>query len=354
MSEIDDTQPNATVPPKEIKKRTSFWLTTLVLLLILVIGILFGYQNGLGDRRKAASVVLDQQLQEQFQMGVKAMENGLYQVALKNFQFILQNDPGYPGAEDKLVEVLLKLSLSPTSGPTITPMFTATPDTRSTDTIFSSVQTAIAGKDWGAVLSALDALRKADPTYKTVLVDGMYYIALMQQGENKIANADCKAINLEGGIYDLALAERFGPLDNYAQGLREWARLYITGASFWDIDWKQAVYYFDQLYLNTPYLMDSSCMNAQQRYRYAAIKYADSLVASGDVCGAKQYYDAAMQIANKDNPVVVPTATYVWEQCEKGNQPTPRPVVKTETSIPTPTIDQTITPTSTSALIPIP
>jgi len=345
MSEIHDTQPNAVIPSGKIRKHSSFWLTLLVFLLILSVGLFFGYQKGLAERRGAASIVLEQQLQEQFQMGVKALDSGLYQVALKNFQFILQKDPNYPGAKDKLVEVLLKLSLSPTGEATITPMVTSTPDLRGAETIFTSAQTAIAVKDWATVLESLDALRKADATYKTVQVDGMYYIALMQRGESKIANADCKAINLEGGIYDLSLAERFGPLDNYAQSLREWARTYITGASFWDIDWKQVIYYFDQLYLNTPYLMDSSCETSVQRYRYAAIKYADFLVASGDVCGAKQFYDAAMQIANQDNPLVGPTATYAWEQCEKGNAPINTPIIETETPTPSPTPDPNMTPT---------
>jgi tetratricopeptide (TPR) repeat protein len=345
MSEIHDTQPNAVIPPAKTKKHNSLWITILVFLSILIIGILLGYQNGLQDRRGAAAVMLEQQLQDQFQMGVKAMDSGLYQVALQNFQFILEKDPNYPGAQDKLVEVLLKLSLSPTSEGTITPMFTATPDTRGVDAIFQSAQAAIATKDWGAAINALDALRKADPTYKAVQVDGMYYIVLMQQGESKIANTDCKSINLEGGIYDLTLAERFGPLDNYAQGLREWARMYITGASFWDIDWEQAVYYFNQLYLTTPYLMDSSCETAVQRYRYAAIKYADTLVTSGDVCGAKQYYDIALNIANNDNNLVVPTATYAWEQCEKNNTPTPEPVRNTETPTPSPTLEPSFTPT---------
>jgi tetratricopeptide (TPR) repeat protein len=347
MSDTNNTLPDQVESHDVPKKHSNIWITLFISLLIIAIGVFFGYQKGLGDRRGAASIVLQQQLQEQFQMGVKAMDSGLYQVALKNFQFILQNDPNYPGAQDKLVEVLLKLSLTPTVAATITPMASPTPDTRAVETIFSEAQSAIANKDWDGALGSLDSLRKADPNYKTVQVDGMYYISLIQRGEGKIANADCKSINLEGGIYDLSLAERFGPLDNYSQSLREWARTYITGASFWDIDWKQALYYFDQLYVNTPYLSDSSCQTAVQRYRFAAIKYADALVAGGDVCGAKQYYYAALQIANQDNPLVIPTATYTWEQCEKGNIPTPAPNIDTPTPTITPTPDPNITPTST-------
>jgi hypothetical protein len=63
----------------------------------------------------------------------------------------------------------------------------------------------------------------------------MYYFALRNHGYDLIT----KEGNLEGGIYHLTLAERFGPLDNTANGLREGARIYITGASFWELNWEQ-------------------------------------------------------------------------------------------------------------------
>jgi len=342
MTEINDTQPNAVVAPA--KKRSTLWITILVFVIILIIGLLFGYQSGLGDRRQAASLLLNQQLEEQFQMGVKAMDSGLYQVALKNFQFVIQQDPNYPGAQDKLVDVLLKLSLSPTTTSAITPMFTPTPDLRGVEAIFTQAQASIAAQDWTVALDNLDALRKADATYKTVEVDGMYYIALIQRGQSKIVNQDCKVISLEGGIYDLTLAERFGPLDNFSQGIRNWARLYITGASFWEIDWTQVLFYFDQLYVNMPYLMDSSCFTSMQRYRYASIRYGDSLLANKEYCDANQYYQAGLLITNQDNSMVVPTANYAQAQCEQQNQPKPTAVPTGETETPTPTIDPSMTP----------
>ncbi len=342
MTEINDTQPNKVFTPA--KKRSSLWITILVFILILMIGLFLGYQSGLGDRRQAASLLLNQQLEEQFQMGVKAMDSGLYQVALKNFQFVIQQDPNYPGAQDKLVDVLLKLSLSPSATTAITPMFTATPDLRGVEAIFAQAQTSIAAQDWNVALDNLDALRKTDATYKTVQVDGMYYIALIQRGQSKIVNQDCKVVSLEGGIYDLTLAERFGPLDNFSQGLRNWARLYITGASFWDLDWKQVLYYFDQLYVNMPYLMDSSCFTSMQRYRYASIMYADLLLANDEYCDANQFYQAGLLISNQDNSMVVPTANYAQAKCDQQNQPKATSVPTGET--PTPTLDLTTTVTT--------
>lgn len=345
MTDINDTQPNTLNP--QIKKRSSLWITILVLFIILMVGLLLGYQSGLGNRRQAAALLISQQLDEQFQMGVKAMESGLYQVALKNFQFVIQQDPNYPGAQDKLVDVLLKLSLSPTPTSGFTPMFTATPDLRGVEAIFTQAQASIAAQDWNTAMDNLDALRKADSSYRTVEVDGMYYIALMKRGQSKIVNQDCNSISLEGGIYDLTLAERFGPLDNYSQSIRNWARLYITGASFWDLDWTQVLYYFDQLYVNMPYLMDSSCYTSMQRYRYASIMYADSLLANDQFCDANRYYQSALLISNNDNGMVVPTADYAQTKCDQDGQSNNDQVPSIET--PTPTLETTITETPTDA-----
>ena len=38
--------------------------------------------------------------------------------------------------------------------------------------------------------------------------------------------------NLEGGIYDLTLAERFAPIDKDADGFRSWARYYSNRIKF--------------------------------------------------------------------------------------------------------------------------
>ena len=81
----------------------------------------------------------------------------------------------------------------------------------------------IAAQDWPGALGALDEMRKLDPTYQTSQVDGMYYFALRNYGYDLIV----KQGNLEGGIYQFTLAERFGPLDRDTNGIaRRRALLY--------------------------------------------------------------------------------------------------------------------------------
>jgi hypothetical protein len=123
----------------------------------------------------------------------------------------------------------------------------------------------------------------------------MYYFTLRNNGFDLIT----KQGNLEGGIYNLTLAERFGPLDNTAIGLREGARMYITGASFWELDWKQAVDYFSQVGTGWPSLWDGT-MTAAQRYYIASMRYGDVLFDRQEYCAAYEQYSHAMTIGNLD------------------------------------------------------
>ena len=94
----------------------------------------------------------------------------------------------------------------------------------------------------------------------------MLYVALRNRGVEKIS----KQADLEGGIYDLALAERFGPLDLDARGWREWSQWYIRGASFWEVDWAKSISYFSQVAPIAPNLRDASGWTASDRYRIAS------------------------------------------------------------------------------------
>ena len=51
---------------------------------------------------------------------------------------------------------------------------------------------------------------------------------------------------LEGGIYDLSLAEQYGPIDKEAAGYRQAAKYYLTASAFWKVDWPKAADYFSQ------------------------------------------------------------------------------------------------------------
>jgi hypothetical protein len=184
-------------------------------------------------------------------------------------------------------------------------------------------------------------------------VDGMYYSALRQRGVQKIASA-CADVNLEGGIFDLTLAERFvgeGNLDSYAESLRTYARLYIVGASFWDQDWFQAQTFFAQVMAAYPNMTDSSCISATNRWVQATLNWADQLASSGSFCDADNMYATAFMVNSSYNATAYPVATDVRNKCagdggggggggngaSGGGSETPTPTLEVVTPTETPT-----------------
>lgn len=283
------TQPNT--PVAKPKRRRTFLLNALGLIVILALAILAGYSSGIGVRKSNQTTVLTQQLGEQYQNTIIDIQFQRYENAKQRLEWILSQDPSFPGAQQKLTEVLVLMN-QPT--PTLTPSLTPTPDFSGAQEAFTKAQQLIAAQDWPNALQTLDQLRKMDVNYEQSKVDGMYYFALRNYGYDLIT----KQGNLEGGIYQLTLAERFGPLDRDANGLREGARYYLIGASFWELDWAQAVSYFDQVRA-WGNLWDGT-MTASERYWFASMRYGDELFSKDQFCDAVTQYQNAETVAALD------------------------------------------------------
>ena len=100
--------------------------------------------------------------------------------------------------------------------------------------------------------------------------------------------------------YDLTLAERFGPLDADSKSYQTWAELYLRGASFWELDWSQAVYYFAQVAPAMPNLADGSGLTATERYRQSLKGYGETFAKEEDWCNAAAQYEAALALGIDD------------------------------------------------------
>lgn len=297
--------------PKK-RKRPGWPLWTFLGLLGLVavaaISAFSGYRSGISLRTDAKETQVASEIQQQFDLAQQDMANKQYDRARQRLQYVIQLNPNFPGATEKLADVLLELNTTATPTAAPTPTLTPTPDTRGVDELFSQAQTNLANSDWSNTIDTLLTLRKNDPNYQTVAVDDMLFLALRNRGADKIL----KEADLEGGIYDLSLAERFGPLDTEAESYLTWARIYILGASFWQIDWQQAVYYFGQVAPQLPNLRDGSGMTATERYRKALIGYGDSLV-QDDPCAAVDQYQQALTLGN--DPAAEDSLNKAEEDC---------------------------------------
>ncbi len=71
--------------------------------------------------------------------------------------------------------------------------------------------------------------------------------------------------------------------------------MYITGASFWDLDWAQVVQYFSQVAPSMPSLMDSSGMTATERYWRGLFEYGNTFASRGQACKALDLYQQSLQ-----------------------------------------------------------
>ncbi len=344
---IGDTTPTKVQTIENTEKprrKVRYWFWVLLGIFVVIvfgaIGSFAGYRYAINLRMQKLNSQIALVATTQYQLGLQDMEAQRYDTARKRFEYVVQLDPNFPGAAEKLTEVMMLMALQSTPTPVSTPTIevTPTPDLRSVEEMFTYAQELMRAKQWKAVIEVLDMIRSENLNYRTLDVDGMYYIALRNRGIDKIVLEG----NLEGGVYDLALTERFGPLDHEADGYRNWVRLYLTGASFWGLNWQKVVEIFSQIYPSLPNLRDGSGMTAAERFRVASIRYGDQLVAAQDYCGARDQYRNALSMAPDSK--LAPTATAVQLICQP---PTPTPA-PTFTPSPTSEIVVTQEPTTES------
>jgi tetratricopeptide (TPR) repeat protein len=325
------TQPDSVNPPpppptaerrvsvEAPRKRSWRWVLLALLGLLLLAGI--GLASGYGGYLSAIQMRLSNQAtqvaadaQAQFDLGMQDLMAERYDLARQRFEYVIQLDPNFPGVTEALAQVLL--AVNTTATPTIapTPTLSPTPDLRGQEELYLQAREYLTGGDWTNAIDTLLTLRKRFPDYLTVEVDGLLYVALRNRGVQKISILS----DLESGTYDLSLASGFGPLDVEARNWRDWAVLYIRGASFWDVDWPQAVFYFSQLAQIAPNLMDASFLTAVERYRLALIGYGDWLARQELWCEAQEQYQLSLNFQN--NPELEPTVVFVSEECANPSQ----------------------------------
>lgn len=354
VPQLAPTQPVTVQPSVELSSPSSrqrpsrswiWWsLAGILFMLLIALGSVYaGYRAAIQQRLGYQSTQVVAVAQAQFDLAVQDMQAGRYDLARQRFEYVMQVDPNFPGITEKLAQVLLALNTTATPTTAPTPTLTPTPDTRGREELLTQAQASLLAGDWSTAIDTLLILRKRDPSFMAVRVDGMLFVALRNRGVEKIA----RLADLEGGTYDLALASRFGPLDVEARNWRDWATLYVRGASFWDVDWSQAVYYFSQLAQIAPNLRDDSGYTAWERQILALFGYGDWFARQGLYCEAQQQYEAALAL--RDDPVVRPTAQFAAEKCVEDSTVV-NPPAALDTPTPTPTlgltpIESTPTPT---------
>jgi tetratricopeptide (TPR) repeat protein len=278
IQEIDRQEEEQEESPLDLAEKKPHRRVGRLIALGLVTVLILGGLGGLGGYLKALDIRMENQeaiigteVADQFLLGLINFERGEYEVARQRFEYILSIDPNNTAAAEKLTEVLLRMGAEdslPTPKPTSTIGLTPTPDTRQLEEIYNLILAMRDQQNWDTMLENLDALRSRDIDYKAVDLDGLYFIAYRNRGLQRIQIQG----NLEGGIFDLNRAELYGPLDIEARNYRDWAGKYITGVSFWGIDWDEVLNYLSPLAISAPYLSDSSNFTVQDRVATAQVE----------------------------------------------------------------------------------
>lgn len=291
----------------ERPKRWRWILAGLGLFVLLLgLGAWGGYQTAVSARTAEEQLQSAVEANFQFQLGVEDLQAGLCDRARDRFIYVIELIPDYPQAQEQLIQASLCAGAgaaqpvtAPQSEATAGP--TATPDLRGAEPIYSEAQSLAAAQNWDALLPALDTLRKNFPDFQPIEIDRLYYIGFRNRGVQRIMPP---VGDLEPGIFDLNRAEQIGPLDAQAASVRQWAVWYIVGASFWEVDWPQAVQYFEYLAGPTgaaPQLHDSNFFSATDRLAQAVVFYAQDLIREAQTLALDKQWCSAEEMMAQAN-----------------------------------------------------
>ena len=138
----ETTQSNKPITPA--RRGRTFLISALIFLVIMGIAIFAGIQQGFSIRKENKLTLLTQQLTEQFKFATDDIQAQRYEIARQRLEFIISNDPGFPGAQDKLTQVLVLMN-APTL--TVTPSLTPTPDFSGAEQAYAKAGQLIAAQD---------------------------------------------------------------------------------------------------------------------------------------------------------------------------------------------------------------
>lgn len=332
----DDTQPRRAVRPASRLPWLLLGLAGAAALLVLVVAAGTGYTSALSAVQSTMAGQSVSAIDEQFNMGVEDLLAGRYDLASQRFEYVLSLDPGRTDAAE-LLERAREALFEPTStlGPTPTPITpTPTLDIASLDGLFAQAQSAFASNDWGRVVEAALVIRSRDPEYRRAELNSLIAQSLRARGVQRILARD-----FELGIYDLALAERFGPLDGGAASWRNTAAFYTFANSFFVVDWARAAENFASL-------CNGDLWDSCFKYARAAMEYGHQLMASGTPCAAATQYANSRNV--RENPALEPTAVWAAERCWTPTSSPTGSATATSTVTLSPTLGPSATPTPTS------
>lgn len=241
---------------------------------VLAASVYAGLYFGERDREEARQDAVA----SHYQAGLEALNDGRYEYAIAEFQYVLQLDPSNALAEQGTAEAQVRLAVKPT--PTLEVVVSLA------EQLLAQAREAYAQSDWVATARTLTQLRALDAEYEKKAVEDMLFTSLYNAG-----TAFLEQDNLEVGISYLDQAIALRPLDAEAVNQRNLAARYLDALNYWGVDWELCIQRFEALYATAPTYKDVG-----QRLYQAYLAYADYFVQQGEMCPAEMQYAQAMRL----------------------------------------------------------
>ena len=275
-------------------------IAAVVVLILAGVGVAAVY-FGLADRGKVQTELAE----EHYDKGNAHLAQGELELAIAEYELVLQLNPKHTGAKAKLAEAREKLQAVPTSTPALQE------ETKSA--LMAEIREAYARHDWQGVLDAADRLLALDPEYHRGDVDQLLFEAFYQSG---LILVDEGRMEEALRLFDRALALQ--PDNVQVQHAKNLATLYTEAMGYWGADWAQTTASLQKLYRLAPDYRD-----VRDRLFEARVQYGDFLAEGNDWCGASEQYAQALDI--RAEAVVAAKRQNATTRCTVRVSPTPVP-----------------------------
>ncbi len=321
--EMVETQPSRiTAAPKEAERPAEpksepgaglrpFLLWGIGFIVLLVLSVAAGAYLGVRRGEQERARRLEREVQQHYETGLRHLDDGNYQLAEAEFDYVLQIEPRHSGAEQGLVEIEARLKADPTP--------TKKPEEPIAEQLYREAASHVEAERWQEAASVLTSLRQLDPAYKPEQVEDMLFQSRYQAGMALLEEGD-----FELGIFYLDRAVALRPLDEEASTERRLAKRYVEALSYWGADWEQCIAHFEELYRIAPQYRD-----VFQRLYQAHVRYAEAWESQGEMCPAAEQYEQALRLMNSAD-----TEAKHAEAAEICSNATPTPVPTIEGSRP--------------------
>jgi tetratricopeptide (TPR) repeat protein len=292
------------------------WGLGFVLLLVLSVGAgaYLGIRRGEQERIRR----LEREVERHYATGLQHLDDGSYQLAEAEFDYVLRLDPGHSGAEQGLAEVEARVNADPTP--------TKKPEEPIAEQLYREALSHYEAERWQEAASVLTTLRQLDPDHEPEQVEAMLFESRYEAGMALLEEGD-----FELGIFYLDRAVALRPLDEEASEERRLAKKYVEALSYWGADWEETIAHFEELYRTAPQYRD-----VFQRLYQAHVRYARAWERQGEMCPAAEQYEQALRLMNSAETEA--RHTEAVEVCRNAT-PTPVPTIEgsrplTQTALP--------------------